>query len=227
MQDHFLCKLQKKYCKIYKLAHTEEKLKEIDMTKGKKIIIGALAFFAIAGISGGSKPQDKATDKKPDIYAAPIVTVPDTKDSVQKAETKEVIDTEAVPYASSTVKDASLASGKTVTRSAGVNGVKTKVFSATFINGKELARQLKSESVTTDPVSEVIAVGTYVSAAPKAAYNPPSSSESSCDPNYSPCIRNTTGDALNCGDIRMRVNVKGIDHNSFDRDGDGVGCESY
>lgn len=50
---------------------------------------------------------------------------------------------------------------------------------------------------------------------------------SNCDPNYSPCIPNTTGDALNCGDIQMQVRVIGTDHNRFDRDHDGYGCESY
>jgi hypothetical protein len=46
-----------------------------------------------------------------------------------------------------------------------------------------------------------------------------------CDPNYLPCIPNTTGNALNCSDIDVTVRVIGIDHNKFDQDGDGIGCE--
>lgn len=48
-----------------------------------------------------------------------------------------------------------------------------------------------------------------------------------CDPNYLPCIPNTVGNALNCGDIQVAIRVIGVDHNVFDTDGDGTGCESY
>ena len=48
-----------------------------------------------------------------------------------------------------------------------------------------------------------------------------------CDPNYSGyCVPVVTYD-LDCGDIRHRVIVVGIDIHHFDGDGDGVGCESY
>ena len=48
-----------------------------------------------------------------------------------------------------------------------------------------------------------------------------------CDPNYSGyCVPVVMYD-LDCGDIRHRVIVVGIDIHHFDGDGDGVGCESY
>lgn len=49
---------------------------------------------------------------------------------------------------------------------------------------------------------------------------------SNCDPNYSPCIPNVSYD-LDCGDVRKKVQVIGTDRHRFDRDGDGYGCESY
>jgi hypothetical protein len=51
--------------------------------------------------------------------------------------------------------------------------------------------------------------------------------KANCDPNYDPCIRFVPGNSLNCPDIGLRVHVIGVDHNKFDRDGNGWGCESY
>jgi hypothetical protein len=48
-----------------------------------------------------------------------------------------------------------------------------------------------------------------------------------CDPNYSGyCVPIVAYD-LDCGDIRHRVVVVGVDIHRFDGDGDGIGCESY
>jgi Protein of unknown function (DUF1524) len=49
----------------------------------------------------------------------------------------------------------------------------------------------------------------------------------SCDPNYAGyCVPIVPYD-LDCGDIRHRVIVVGVDIHRFDGDHDGVGCESY
>ena len=48
---------------------------------------------------------------------------------------------------------------------------------------------------------------------------------SSCDPNYEPCI--PISDDLSCGDIKIAVRVIGTDIHGFDRDGDSLGCEIY
>jgi hypothetical protein len=53
----------------------------------------------------------------------------------------------------------------------------------------------------------------------------PSTTNSNCDPNYTPCVPNVSGD-LDCGDISFSVQVIGTDRHRFDRDGDGYGCES-
>ena len=52
-------------------------------------------------------------------------------------------------------------------------------------------------------------------------------SNSGCDPNYTgTCVPNVEYD-LDCVDIGMQVYVTGADVHGFDRDGDGLGCESY
>ena len=47
-----------------------------------------------------------------------------------------------------------------------------------------------------------------------------------CDPNYTPCVPLVSYD-LDCGDIGHSVTVVGGDPHGFDREGDGLGCESY
>ncbi len=47
-----------------------------------------------------------------------------------------------------------------------------------------------------------------------------------CDPNYTGCVPLVSYD-LDCPDIGFSVQVIGSDHHGFDREGDGLGCESY
>jgi hypothetical protein len=49
--------------------------------------------------------------------------------------------------------------------------------------------------------------------------------DGNCDPNYIPCIPIT--DDHNCSDIKIAVRVIGEDIYGLDRDGNGIGCESY
>jgi hypothetical protein len=46
-----------------------------------------------------------------------------------------------------------------------------------------------------------------------------------CSPNYEPCIPVAVD--LNCPDVGMQVRVIGEDIYNLDRDGNGIGCESY
>ena len=58
-----------------------------------------------------------------------------------------------------------------------------------------------------------------------APTSPPTTSN--CHPNYSPCVPNLPGDALNCPQVGFRVTVIGADPYGLDGDNDGEGCESY
>jgi hypothetical protein len=59
---------------------------------------------------------------------------------------------------------------------------------------------------------------------PTEVPEPPAGSE--CDPNYTPCVPLVSHD-LDCPDIGFSVTVIGGDPHGFDREGDGLGCESY
>jgi uncharacterized protein YabE (DUF348 family) len=130
---------------------------------------------------------------------------------------------QAITFANQNVQDPTMDKGASKIIQAGVNGSKTVTFEVVKIDGVEQSRTAKSEKITLQPVNQITNVGT------KAAYvaPAPAPSTSNCDPNYTPCIPYYSGNALNCPDIGKQVRVIGTDHNRFDADGDGWGCESY
>ena len=185
-----------------------------DFTRREKtigVLVAVFAVFAIGGISnamsGGSSPVPTQ---------APVTTPVTT--------TKEVVETEAVPYAKETKDDNTLASGTTKIITAGVDGVKTKTYKVTLENGVEAKKELTSEVLTTAPVNEVTAVGTYVAPVKKTSSN--------CDSNYSGACVPIASDVDCAGGsgngpayVSGPVYVVGSDIYQLDRDGDGVGCE--
>lgn len=75
------------------------------------------------------------------------------------------------------------------------------------------------------PVSPTPKPATVPTPAPAPA--PAPAPQGNCDPNYTPCIPNVSYD-LDCGDIRVRVTVIGVDRHGLDNGGiPNVGCESY
>ncbi|MBM7138509.1 G5 domain-containing protein, partial [Streptococcus suis] len=74
--------------------------------------------------------------------------------------TEEVTETEAVAYETVRENDPTLEEGKEVVSVAGKAGVRTIVYTVTKTDGVETGREVKSDSVTTPAVNEVIKVGT-------------------------------------------------------------------
>ncbi|MCO8189682.1 G5 domain-containing protein, partial [Streptococcus suis] len=74
--------------------------------------------------------------------------------------TEEVTETKAVPYETVRENDPTLEEGKEVVSVAGKAGVRTIVYTVTKTDGVETSRVVKSDSVTTPAVNEVIKVGT-------------------------------------------------------------------
>ena len=77
--------------------------------------------------------------------------------------TEEVTETEEVAYSTREVSSDQLAEGVRQVKTPGQKGVKTIVYTVTKTDGKETGRVKKSESITKDPVEEVVEVGTKVS----------------------------------------------------------------
>jgi len=81
--------------------------------------------------------------------------------SIDRVEIKELTQTEEIPYKSETVENSKLAKGTTRVKQGGVPGMTTTVITETYVNGVLSTSEIKSEE-TTDPVTEIIEVGTYV-----------------------------------------------------------------
>lgn len=204
-----------------------EKLKNLwrGMNKGDRLlIISGLATGLVfpvlvvtsfvAAVSYTPPPVPQSSEEAPTKPAEPVTTYADVQE------------TEPIPFEKTSRDDASLDVGTTKITTPGVDGVRTKTFHVTYVDGKETARTESKNEVTTQPVAEVTSVGTrvpYVAPAPVA---------SSCDPNYSGACVPIASD-VDCGGgsgngpeyIYGVVQVVGSDIYGLDRDGDGMGCE--
>ncbi len=185
-------------------------------------IFGKVLGLTTAAVIGGSVISAAASQSRaPQPVKAPVSTVVQ-EEKKPKVEVKTVSETTAIPFAKTTVNDGNMNSGTSAIRTNGVNGVKTSTYEVTYTDDKEKSRKLVKEEVTTGPVTEVTAIGTYV-------YVPP---KSNCDPNYSGACVPIASDVDCAGGsgngpayVSGPVYVIGIDIYGLDRDGNGVGCE--
>ncbi|MET7945802.1 G5 domain-containing protein [Micromonospora sp. NPDC005324] len=146
-------------------------------------------------------------------------TAPSSAAAVPVVQVTTVTERATVRYGERTVKDSSLAEGKRVVRTKGVNGVRTLIYEVTTTDGVRTAKKLVKSAVTKQPVTQVVAVGT----------KKPQSSK--CDPNYSGCV--PIASDVDClpgkGDgpayVTGPVKVIGEDIYRLDNDKDGYGCD--
>ena len=71
-------------------------------------------------------------------------------------------ETETVPFDKETVEDNTIEQGYEEVTQQGVNGVRTIVYEVTYTDGEETNRTIKSDSITTEPVTEITTIGTQV-----------------------------------------------------------------
>ncbi|MFY1619456.1 G5 domain-containing protein [Micromonospora sp. WMMD736] len=204
------------------------------------------AGTAIVGaLTGDPDPKSTATaadEAQRPIAAAPAEPTPDALAEAQPAEpalstpvpstssaapsraasapvvrVTTVTERSAIRHGSRTVKDASLAEGKRVVRTKGVDGVRTLTYQVTTTDGVQTGKKLVTSTVTKQPVTEVVAVGTK--------------KKSNCDPNYSPCVPIASdvdcagGSGNGPAYVNGVVKVIGEDIYDLDRDNDGYGCD--
>jgi hypothetical protein len=193
-------------------------------------LVASLAALLLSGCGGdqgaaGGKP---ATQRLAEVDATPIPaqTVAAATEPAADAATpppdrivrKTVTETTSIGYSTRTVKDSSLAKGKTRTTTRGKAGVRTLTYAVTLADGKQTAKKLIKSVVTRAPVTKVVAVGTRQS--------------SGCDPNYSGACVPIASDVDCAGGggngpayVTGPVRVVGDDIYRLDRDGDGVACD--
>lgn len=155
------------------------------------------------GATGGlAEPTTAATTQGPE----PVI------------QRRVVTETQAIAFGTETVRDNTLAKGTETVRTRGVPGVRTLTYEVTFTDGVQTAKKLVRSVVTTEPVTQVVAVGTKPS--PR------------CDPNYrGACVPIASDvDCSGSGDgpeyVDGPVRIIGNDIYDLDPDGDGVGCDT-
>src|SRR5262245_32004683 len=98
----------------------------------RRSLLVALAVLAL--VSACATPRRNT--------AAPAAETSTPTPSASAVDKKTVVETQSIPFESSTVNDPSLPQGQTVVKVAGVNGIKTLTFEVTYRDGTEISRTL-------------------------------------------------------------------------------------
>lgn len=139
-------------------AHLPERRQEQTGRKQFAFFFTALALVFLT-LSGATAPPSRNTAGKGQPVTQPAVTQPTITHTT-------VTETKTVPFTATTQDDNTLAKGTTQVTVPGVDGVETLTYDVTYSNGKQIDKQLKTDVVTTPPVTQVTAVGTYVAPMP-------------------------------------------------------------
>ena len=81
------------------------------------------------------------------------------EDRVSVEKDSEETRTSVIPFSTQTIIDPNLAEGQADVRQQGVNGEKTQVYDVTYVDGVAESETLKSETVTSMAIDQIIAVG--------------------------------------------------------------------
>lgn len=122
--------------------------KRLSLT-GKIAVVSTAALLSIGIISASAQQGNNSPSPATvNTVLKPVVT------------TKTISETEEIKFTSSNIDSNYLDKGKTQTKTAGVNGVRTRTYEVKYENGIEVSRTEKSNEITTQPVNEVIEIGT-------------------------------------------------------------------
>ena len=80
--------------------------------------------------------------------------------SAPAATTTWATETREIPYRTRYVRDRSLPWGETSVRVQGENGIRTRRYKVTVVDGEQTSKRLVDSTVTREPVAEVVAFGT-------------------------------------------------------------------
>lgn len=110
--------------------------------------------------------------KKDELNIKPATAITEGLDiKVTRIETKKVTETEKISHKTKTVKNAKALEGTKKVTTKGSDGERTLVYTVTLRDGKEVAKDLDSKTVTTKAITEEISVGTKAKPKPAKSSN--------------------------------------------------------
>ena len=136
------------------------------------LLLPVAGVFAVVGAVSGDSGPPAATPAQQPAGSAPAAVSPASAASAAppapttpatgkkgSTEKRRITETEPIAFESRTVKDVWLPEGTKEPRTEGIDGVRTKTYEITLVDGRETKRKLIKSEVTREPVPEVVAVG--------------------------------------------------------------------
>ena len=144
------------------------------------LFFGLLIVVLFIALGATSPQQSPHSQQKVNLTAKSS----NTSHPTTTVTTKQVNTTQSIPYKITDQNDSNLSKGQTSIAQTGKNGEETLTWSVTYTNGKQTYKTLTKTTVTTQPVNEIVDVGTYVAPQPSPTTEsaPTPNSGSSCYP---------------------------------------------
>jgi hypothetical protein len=146
------------------------RLNRVVTTITSLVVLGTVLLFATVHNSNKStnidfaKPASTSTTSLPRTSQQNVpVKAPEQTVPAKKITTKIITETQPVPFQSIEQNDDNLEKDKKIVATNGVSGVKTITYKVTLADGLETARQKLSEVITTQPIAQIIKIGTHIS----------------------------------------------------------------
>ncbi|MEU8231281.1 G5 domain-containing protein [Actinoplanes sp. NPDC048967] len=128
------------------------------------VVVPVAGVLAVIGAIGGDSSAPAATpERQPAAAATAVASASAPAPAAGKSpgvRKRTITETEPIAFKSRTVKDNWLPKGTREPRTAGIDGVRTKTYEVTLVDGRETKRKLLKSEVTREPVPEVVAIGT-------------------------------------------------------------------
>lgn len=122
-----------------------------------------LIFLVLVAITA---PSAKPTTN---LRSKPVSSLNKPSDTVTS---KQITETQSIPFATTNQNDSSLPDGQTKIVQAGKDGTKTLTYQVTYTNGQQTEKKLVKTDITEKPVDQIVDVGTYVAPAQTPTPNP-------------------------------------------------------
>ncbi len=137
---------------------SEHATKEIEVQEEKKVEVAKETKVEAKAVGKETPEQKRKVETTQPVTTKAVKTVAPVKEDKITKKTEVVY--EEIDFKSETKNDSSLEKGKKSVQTQGVKGTKEITIEVTYTNGKETSRKQVKETVTKNPVNEVILVGT-------------------------------------------------------------------